>query len=138
MVGNPSGGFHLLKRPKAFGTATHYAILDAANQLGDSRFGWGKPVLYEQKPPGLQVSEFVDDGSWTLVGRYVDQATTAERIFEAAKDPEYRLFGNNCEDFVNFVLTGRRGSPQAEALKVAVGIGGFFIVVGALAVALDA
>ena len=43
-----------------------------------------------------------------------DEADAIARIYRAAENPNYDLFGHNCEHFARYVATGRRESTQIQ------------------------
>jgi hypothetical protein len=57
-----------------------------------------------------------------MLGPVTDEQFALQRLKVAAANPDYDLFGNNCEHFARFVATGVRESTQLRAAVVVVGL----------------
>ena len=125
-----SDGLYVMKQFRADKGVFHFAIMDVGNRLRLTGVQPGtEPVMVHQPPEGLR-ADFLGQtiGTWSSLGKVADEAKARERLLEAMKTPEYNLFGNNCEHFVNFVASGMRRSTQLL-------IGGL-VVVGVVAYAM--
>ena len=123
-------GLHLLRQRGGGKSVSHFGILVAARWIGDEFVDrWG-PMVVHQAPPGIRMTRF-EEGAWEVVGRITDERSATLRMLEAARDPNYNLFGNNCEHFANYVARGRRESPQLQIAVLAI------VLVGLVAWASD-
>jgi hypothetical protein len=57
-----------------------------------------------------------------LLGKVIDEHGAIARINQALANPFYDLFGNNCEHFVRFVVSGKRESAQVAVGLAAAGL----------------
>jgi|SRR6185312_7272315 len=113
-------GLYVVTRPKLAGLVTHVGLLDVGNQLRlDVRPGAG-PLVLHQPPTGLAVVYAAESGTWETAVEVKNIAGIRERVVKAFADRTYNLFGNNCEHFLTFALSGEKASPQLRtALTVA-------------------
>lgn len=120
---NIADGLYLLIQKTAEKGVDHYGILDVGNRLNleDARFA-SQPVVIHQTPPSIQINWLQDTGTWLIQKRITDEADAIARIAEAVKNPQYNLFGNNCEHFARYVATGIRESHQVQAAVVVTGL----------------
>lgn len=114
-------GLYLVKQKSETKGVEHYGILDIGNRRQDPNFWDGRPVVIHQVFPTLRADLFERTGQWAVLGRITDETMAFERMREAAKNPKYDLFGNNCEHFARFVATGRRESLQLQGAAIAAG-----------------
>jgi hypothetical protein len=125
-------GLYLVKRKSLTKGVDHYGILDIGGRVGGGHHSYpgSEPMVAHQVDTGLQYDAFIGTGIWVVLHKVPDEALALQRMREAAKNPAYDLFGNNCEHFARFVATGTRESTQlqfATALLV--------LVVGVIAIA---
>lgn len=106
----------------------HYGILDVGNILQYAQASGTHPVIIHQTPPNIRADWLSNTGQWNVLGRVTDIVGAIQRIKVAFANPEYDLFGNNCEHFARFVAQGQRYSNQIFWAGVGV------VVVGALIV----
>ncbi len=106
----------------------HYGVLDVGNVLQHAESDGTHPIVVHQTPPKIRVDWLENTGTWNVMGRVTDVAGAMERLRAAAANPEYELFGNNCEHFARFVTEGSRRSDQIFWA----GVGA--VAVGALAI----
>jgi|SRR6185503_1200266 len=113
-------GLYVVRRPKLAGLVTHVGLLDVGNQLRlDVQPGAG-PVVLHQPPTGLAAVYAAESGTWETAVEVTNIAGIRERVAKAFADRSYNLFGNNCEHFLTFALSGEKTSPQLRtALTVA-------------------
>ena len=113
-----SDGLYIAKQPsdKFAISVDHYGIIDIGNKLGISTIiNPLQPVVIHQTPPSLQLQWLQDTGSWTILGKIHDERMAKRRIREASKNPNYDVFGNNCEHFARYIAGGERKSNQLRA-----------------------
>jgi len=103
-------GLYLIKTYCTRKGVDHYGILDIGNRLGIPGINGVRPVVIHQTPPRIRFDWL--EGKWIVVGRITDEPMAVERVRIALQDPEYALFGNNCEDVARFIATGRKESTQ--------------------------
>ncbi|MDO8267443.1 MAG: hypothetical protein Q7T32_06375 [Moraxellaceae bacterium] len=103
----------------------HYGILDIGNTLMHEAVDGSHPVVIHQTPPRLRIDWLRDTGTWNIEGLITDLAGAKARIIEAARTPNYDLFGNNCEHFARFVAFSKKNSTQIFWGTVGVGVTGF-------------
>lgn len=120
---NYSDGLYLLIQKSVEKGVDHYGIMDIGNVLEITQAeGAPQPVVIHQTPPSLQVNWLQDTGSWEIVGKITDEIKAKERIRESAENPNYNLFGNNCEHFARFVATGVKESTQLQSAVMVTGL----------------
>lgn len=119
-------GLYLVKQKSQAKGVDHYGILDIGNRRRDPNNWSNQPSVIHQVQPSLRVDAFEGTGTWDVLGKITDEPMAFNRMNEAAKNPNYDLFGNNCEQFARFVATGKHESTQLQ--KAA------FVGFGALAV----
>lgn len=90
----------------------HYGILDIGNTLLHEGADGSHPIVLHQTPPRLRIDWLQNTGTWTVLGRIIDVEGAKSRIQEAAQNPDYNLFGNNCEHFARFVAFSHNHSTQ--------------------------
>jgi hypothetical protein len=115
-------GLYVVTRPKWAGLVTHVGLVDVGNQLSlEVRAGAG-PVVLHQPPTGLVAVYAADAGQWGTAVRVTNVAGVRERVAKAFEDRTYDLFGNNCEHFITFALSGERLSPQLRTVLTIAGV----------------
>ena len=116
-------GLYLLRQPSSHKPGIdHYGIWDIGNRLGLSGVDRSHPVVVHQMPTGIQLNWFQDTGSWTVLGIITDESDALRRLEIAFRDPNYRLFDNNCEHFARYIATGAKESTQVQAAGVVAGL----------------
>lgn len=100
----------------------HYGVIDIGNILNHPQARPDMPMVIHQALPSIRIDWLANTGTWHIIGKVDDSdlANAIARIQKAIKNPNYDLFGNNCEQFARYVTTGRKESKQ---LQTAVGIG---------------
>jgi len=120
---NYPDGFYLLTQKSVEKGIDHYGIMDVGNILEIAQVaGMPQPVVIHQTPPSIQVNWLQDTGTWKIIGKITDEGMAIIRIRQAAKNPNYDLFGNNCEHFARFVATGVRESTQVQSAVFVTGL----------------
>lgn len=111
---NLEDGLYIIEQPaeKNGIRITHFGILDVGNVLRHPNIDGSHPIVVHQTPPNIRADFLGNTGSWNIRGKIEDIAGAIERIKEAAKNPSYDLFGNNCEHFARFIAQGERYSSQ--------------------------
>ena len=102
----------------------HFGVLDVGNTLQHSQANDSHPIVIHQTPPYIRADWLANTGRWNVLGRVTDVQGATCRLREAFDNPQYDLFGNNCEHFARFVTEGARRSDQifwAGAGVVAIG-----------------
>ena len=96
----------------------HYGVIDIGNVLNISEAKANMPMVIHQAIPSIRVDFLNSTGSWEQMGRISETNldTAKVRIQEAQKNPKYDLFGNNCEHFARYVITGVKESWQLQAV----------------------
>lgn len=95
---------------------SHYGIIDIGNRIRYPNADGVNPIVIHQTPPQLRIDWLRGTGKWELLGRITDEKMACARIQEAAKNPAYDLFGNNCEHFARFIATGKKESKQIQTV----------------------
>lgn len=123
-------GLYLVSQPaeKNGVRIEHYGIVDIGNTLQHPEANGTHPVVIHQTPPHIRADWLANTGRWSVLGRVTDVAGAMQRLRAALANPQYELFGNNCEHFARFVAQGERYSNQI--FWAGVGI----VAAGALAV----
>ena len=120
---NYSDGFYLLIQKSVDKGVDHYGIMDVGNILEIDRVeDTSQPVVIHQTPPSIQLNWLQDTGAWKIAGKITDEVMAKNRIREAAQNPKYNLFGNNCEHFARFVATGVKESTQVQSAVLVSGL----------------
>jgi hypothetical protein len=115
-------GLYLVRQKSAAKGVDHYGILDVGNRIGHPKIIFPvQPVVIHQRPPRIQIDWLQNTGEWALLGQITDEADAIARMRKTAENPNYDLFGHNCEHFARYVATGKRESTQ---IQVAVAIAG--------------
>ena len=124
-----SDGLYLAAQPaeKSGVRIEHYSVLDIGNTLQHSQADGSHPIVIHQTPPHIRADWLANTGRWNVMGRVTDVPGATRRLNEAFTNPQYELFGNNCEHFARFVTEGTRRSDQIFLA----GVGA--VAVGALA-----
>lgn len=122
-------GLYLVKQRSAKKGCDHYGIVDIGNRTRHPRVDGHQPVVFHQVPPVLRADWLQDTGSWDVLARITDEAMAIERLKAAAGNPNYDLFGNNCEHFARFVAMGRRESTQLQAVMVLGGLAALTVAI---------
>lgn len=117
-----SDGLYLLKQRSQAKPVDHYGILDVGNRLGIPQVNGLLPVVVHQRPPSVTISWLQDTGSWTVLAKITDESDALQRMRAALQNPDYDLFGHNCEHFARYVATGRKESTQLQAIGVVAGL----------------
>lgn len=121
-------GLYLGTRPaqgsgKNFPNVTHYGVIDIGNLFRNTSVKENFPVVYHKSPQSGLIVEYINrDETWTFKHPITDLEGARERLNEAAKNPAYRLFGDNCEHFANYVAWNRKVSVQSNALQLFIGV----------------
>jgi hypothetical protein len=97
----------------------HYAIMDVGNQLGLEDVDSFRPVVVHQTPPRITVESVDERTQWIVVQTITDVAAAKARLIAAQQDSTYRVVDNNCEQFVWFIATGEKKSPQISGYATA-------------------
>lgn len=116
-------GLYLVKQRSQTKVVDHYGILDIGNRLRHPHADGINPTVLHQTPPQVRIDWFQDTGTWEVLGQITDEAMAMNRLAQAAQNPNYDLFGNNCEHFARFVASGKRESTQLRAAAIATGLG---------------
>jgi hypothetical protein len=103
----------------------HYGILDVGNRMRIPLANGFNVVVIHQLPPRIKC-EYTNPAGWQDLENIEDESGAIERLRSALARPEYNVFGNNCEHFVNYVAYGIRRSLQVELA----GIGGGLVAIG--------
>ena len=112
-------GLYLLRQRGGGKSVSHFGILIAGRWIGREYVDRSRPMVVHQAPPGITMIPF-EEAAWEVLGQITDERSATLRMLEAARTPNYDLFGNNCEHFANYVARGRRESPQLQAAVLAV------------------
>lgn len=115
-------GLYLLRQKSGSKGFDHYGILDVGNRIKHPQVDGRHPVVIHQTPPSVTMTWLQNTGPWSVLGRITDEARAIQRMGAALQDPEYDLFGHNCEHFARFVATGRRQSTQLQAVGIVAGL----------------
>lgn len=116
-------GLYLLVQKSEEKGVDHYGILDVGNRLSlDEVRVVRQPVVIHQTPPSIQIHWLQNTGVWTNLGKILDEPAAIARIRHAARNPNYDLFGNNCEHFARYVATGVRESTQVQTAVFVAGL----------------
>lgn len=99
----------------------HYGVIDIGNILNHPQGNPDMPMVIHQALPSIRIDWLVNTGTWQIIGKVKDSelASAKMRIQKAIENPNYDLFGNNCEQFARYVTTGVKESKQ---LQTAAGI----------------
>ena len=117
-----SDGLYLLKQKSEEKGVDHYGILDIGNRIGNPQVDGSHPVVIHQTPPSIKIDWLQNSGVWEILGRITDEQDAIARMTSAFQNPNYNLFGNNCEHFARYVATGRYESTQLQAVAVVAGL----------------
>ncbi len=115
-------GLYLLKQKSEAKGVDHYGILDVGNRIGHLNVDGKHPVVIHQTPPTIRLDWLQDTGAWDVLGRITDEEAAKARMTAAFNNPNYDLFGHNCEHFARFVATGRSESTQLQAAGFIAGL----------------
>lgn len=110
----------------------HYGVIDIGNILNHPQGNPDMPIVIHQALPSIRIDWLMNTGTWQIMGRVRDEelANAQERIQKAIEDPDYDLFGNNCEQFARYVTTGKKESKQLQtAAGIAVALTALVILV---------
>lgn len=113
---------YLLRQQSQTKPVYHYGVLDVGNRLGRPVSGIAPPVVIHQTPPSVTLTHFAETEEWQLLGKVEDESSALSRMHSALKNPNYDLFGNNCEHFARFIATGVRESTQLQIVGIVVGV----------------
>jgi len=80
-----------------------------------------QPIVIHQTPPTIKIEWLHETGKWEVLGQIADEKLAIHRIKEAANNPTYDLFVNNCQHFATYVATG---VPQSTQMQVGLAIAG--------------
>jgi hypothetical protein len=119
-----SDGLYLLRQWSPEKGVWHFGILDVGNRIKNRSINRGsQPIVIHQTPPTIKMEWLRETGAWEVLGRIADEKIALLRINEAAKNPTYDLFVNNCQHFATYVATGVRQSTQVQVgLAIAGGV----------------
>lgn len=117
-----SDGLYLIKRRSSEKGVDHYGVLDIGNRIRHPQVDGINPVVIHKGANGNQIDWFQNTGIWETVSKVIDESGAIARLSEALKDPNYDLFGNNCEHFARFITTGKKESTQIQAAVMVVGL----------------
>ena len=117
----PDGLYLLKQKPEAKGV-DHYGILDVGNRMGHPQVDGRHPVVIHQTPPSIRLDWLQYTGTWSVLGRITDEDEAKARMNVAFENPNYDLFGHNCEHFARYVATGRHESTQLQAVGIVAGL----------------
>jgi len=118
-------GLYLLRRPSVVKGFDHYALMDVGNRIRHPQVNaFDQPVVIHQTPPHIKIEWLQDTGEWSQIGRVAPEheASALARMRKAVKNPNYNLFGNNCEHFARYVAHGDRISTQVRAAVLVAGL----------------
>ncbi len=121
-------GLYLVEQPNAQKGLDHYAILDIGNRLMIPDVYPGEPILIHQTPPRVRRDYLATSGRWIILGQIHDERYAIARMKRALENPNYDLFGNNCEHFARYVATGKRESTQLKHWFFVGGVAALFLV----------
>ncbi|WP_345990159.1 lecithin retinol acyltransferase family protein [Sulfurimonas sp. HSL1-2] len=107
---------------------SHYGVIDIGNILEHPESDGSHPIVIHQTPPSIRADWLGHTGNWDIIGKVTDTQKAIQRIKEALENPEYDLFGNNCEHFARYVTEGVKTSRQVFWAGVSV------VAIGSLAV----
>ena len=107
----------------------HYGILDVGNRMSLPDVDGSHPVVIHQTPPRIKLDWLQDTGGWWILGQITDERDALARMEMAFLNPEYNLFGHNCEHFARYIATGVKESKQLQALGVVAGLSALVFVV---------
>lgn len=133
---NLNDGLYLVSQPteKNGVRIDHFGILDVGNILQHPEVSGEHPIVIHQTPPNIRADWLSNAGRWNVLGHITDVAGAMQRLKAAFANPQYDLFGNNCEHFARFVAQGERRSNQifwAGVSAVAVGTLAVYLFKGA-------
>ena len=121
-------GLYQIRRPSTVVGLWHYAVLDVGNISGAINL-FLQPLIIHLAPPQLRIDPLDDPDRWQLVCRTFDEQSAVARMNYAWQNPQYHVIANNCEHFSNYVIHGKRYSPQLQTAGVMVGISaGLFLL----------
>ena len=113
--GDIDDGLYLMVSKSMDGKIIHYGILDVGNVLQYPNSNGSHPIVYHQTPPRIQIQWLQDTGDgWVIIGQVTDIQYAKHRLLLALQNPEYEVFGNNCEHFARFVAGGKKYSIQIQ------------------------
>jgi hypothetical protein len=118
-------GLYLVKRASPEKGVDHYAVLDIGNWLGNAYAPY--PVVVEMNTTGIHANWLTSP--WHVVAMATDERAALARLQQALANPNYALFGNSCEHFARYIITGKRESTQLQGAVAVAGIIGLIIVV---------
>jgi len=120
--GSLQDGLYLLRQPAQKPGIHHYGILDVGNRLGIQGVDGRQPVVVHQTPPRLRPDWLQETGQWEVHLQITDEQAAIQRINKAFLNPNYDLFGNNCEHFARYVATGVHESTQLQVAGMIAGL----------------
>ena len=121
-------GLYLVAQKSEGKGVDHYGILDIGNRIRHFAIDGVNPVIIHQTPPTIRIDWFQNTGAWRVLGKVTDEPFAIQRLHAALANPNYDLFGNNCEHFARFVATGARVSTQIRAGVVVAGLIAFVAI----------
>jgi hypothetical protein len=124
-----SDGLYLVAQKSEAKRVDHYGILDIGNRICLPGADGINPVIIHQTPPTIRIDWFQNTGVWRVLGAVADEPFALQRLNAAFTNPNYDLFGNNCEHFARFVALGTRESTQVQAAVVVAGLAALTFVV---------
>ncbi len=126
---NISDGLYLVKQKSSEKGVDHYGVLDIGNRLNHPQANGINPVIVHQSPPSIKIEWFEEiGGDWGILGVIIDEGMAKERMNKLMENPQYDLFGHNCEHFARFVATGKRESTQLQTVGTVLGLAALVFV----------
>jgi len=119
-------GLYLMLQRSEKGGVDHYGILDVGNKMALPDVDGSHPVVVHQTPPRIKIDWLQDTGGWWILGQTTGEQDALARIELAFFNPEYDLFGHNCEHFARYIATGVNESKQLQAVSFVTGRGSDF------------
>ena len=123
-------GLYLMKQNSSEKGVDHYGILDVGNRINNPQVDGRYRVVIHQTPPSIRIDWLQNTGTWTVLGRITDEPDAIARMQAAFQNPDYDLFGHNCEHFARYVATGKAESTQLQAVGIVIGLVALVFVAG--------
>ena len=120
-------GIYLAKKPaeKFGGLIEHYGIIEVGNILNLVAADLNTLVVYHQTAEKGFTYEYISSPSpWTIIGRVRNEnlMDARSRLINASTEPNYDLWGNNCEHFARYVASGEKTSSQLNGCLAVTGL----------------
>ena len=123
-----SDGLYLLKQKSEAKGVDHYAILDVGNRISHPQVDGRHPVVIHQIPPSIKLDWLQNTGAWSVLEKITNEEEAKSRMNAAFQNPNYDLFGHNCEHFARYVATGQHESTQLQAVGLIAGLAAFVFI----------